>query len=102
MRDFDRYERGAEVLFGNGLRLFGGLLILLVIAAIVATVIWLVTRNRTNAATSVARFDHLGDDPLKLAAARYASGDIDRDQFEQIRTDLLTTTPATDTPPGDD
>jgi hypothetical protein len=39
---------------------------------------------------------------LLIAAARHAAGEIDRDQFEQVRTDLLAVTDRETRPPRTD
>jgi len=96
MRGFERGFDQPDVWFGRGLWFIGVVIAVLVIAALVAAIVWFVTRNRKPATDS--RFAAMAGDPLRLAAARYAAGEIDRDQFDQIRTDLLETA----TSPGED
>jgi uncharacterized membrane protein len=63
--------------FLGGPTILALILIALLVAALVVVIVW-ATRNR-------APVTH---DPLQMAAARYASGKIDRIQFEQIQRDL--------------
>ena len=74
---------------GNGFggsRMMGiGLLFwLLVIAGVVALVVWAV-RNASGRGTGSAR---QGADALEIARRRYASGEISKEKFEQLKSDL--------------
>jgi putative membrane protein len=62
--------------------LFGTLFELLVVVAGVVLVAHLLATPR---ADGIPRGS---DDPLEIAKRRYASGDISRDQFDQLRHDL--------------
>ena len=74
-------ERGGELFehFGREPRFwFGGVLMFaLVLMALVAFGLWW-----------SRRWGVLGDDPLRRAAARYASGKIEQVEFERIQRDL--------------
>jgi putative membrane protein len=48
------------------------------------TIIWLVVWG----AMRLGRSDRGGDHPLDIAKRRYASGEITKEQFEQLRRDL--------------
>lgn len=87
MRGFDR-GFGPEAWVGRGLWFVGTILAALLIAALVAGIIWFFQRRRGTAGHGVVGST---EDPLRLAASRYAAGQIDRTQFEQIRNDLLET-----------
>jgi putative membrane protein len=52
------------------------------IAAVVALVIWLVRRTGQSPAP------HHGTDAMAILKARYARGEINREQFEQMKRDL--------------
>lgn len=70
----------------------GALLTLLLVAALVAVIVWLVMRDRRPRS----------DDPLRTAAARYAAGRISRDEFETIRRNLEAPAPAEEVSQGTD
>ncbi len=85
---------------GDGFRLFlPGFIGMLLLAVLVGLGVWLLTRNRVSSSV----------DPLRHAAARYASGKISRLEFERIQQDLAAgsvrpvdppaSTPAGTTPP---
>lgn len=61
--------------------LWGGLMMLIFWGGIVALVIWAV-RSLVN------RDEGQPERPLEIARRRYASGEITREEFEQIRQDL--------------
>lgn len=94
MRGFDRGVGPLDAWFGRGLWFIGVLLAILLIAALVAGIVWMTMRRRPP--TSPVRGT---DDPLRLAAARYAAGEIDRTQFDQIRSDLSEVPTAGEGPP---
>lgn len=58
-----------------------GLLAMLLLASLVGVGVYLLTRRRASSTT----------DPLRHAAARYASGKIGRVEFERIQRDLAAT-----------
>jgi putative membrane protein len=61
---------------------FGGLLWLLFWASVIYLIVTLVGRSRTESPQPGP------GDPLEIATRRYASGEITREQFEQLRDDL--------------
>lgn len=54
---------------------------ILVIIGIVVLVKWLMAKDR--------RTSHGGENPLEIIKRRYAKGEIDREEFEQKKRDLL-------------
>lgn len=68
--------------FGGGWMIFGGIIMLLFWAGLIALVIWGVTRvTRHN-------FNTGKQDPLDIARERYARGEITREEFEEIKKNL--------------
>jgi putative membrane protein len=68
--------------------LWGGLMMILFWGAIIALVVWAVQsvgRRDDGHAQSGARPPRT---PLEIARERYASGEISRDEFEQMKRDL--------------
>jgi putative membrane protein len=66
---------------------FGGLLMLLFWAVIIGLVVWgiaILTKHYSPGSDSTEKRDSLG-----IAKERYARGQISREQFEQIKSDLL-------------
>lgn len=61
---------------------WGGFLWIVLIGAGVFVAAWLAQNNGRE------RTDNVGETPLAIARRRYASGEISREQFEQIRRDL--------------
>jgi len=60
---------------------WGGLMMLLFWGGLIALVVWVVR--------SFVNPDHEGgDESLAIARRRYASGEITREQYEQLREDL--------------
>lgn len=71
--------------FGFGGMLFGGLLMLAFWVLIIGGAIWLVVtlaRGSQGAATIA------GQTPFAILQARYAKGEITKEQFDQMRRDL--------------
>jgi uncharacterized membrane protein len=66
------------------------ILMLALLAGLVVLLVWSLRRPRLSTGDA---------DPLRRAAARYASGDIERVEFERIQRDL-TTPPSATTPLG--
>lgn len=62
--------------------LWGGLMMVVFWGAVIGLIIWGVTRA-TGGGTSRGE-----DSPLDIARRRYASGEITREQYEQLRQDL--------------
>jgi putative membrane protein len=60
---------------------FGMLWMVLFWGAIVWAIVWGVSRSSANGRQST-------EPPLEIAKRRYASGDITKEQFEQLRRDL--------------
>ena len=71
---------------GGGM-LFGGLLMIAFWVLIIGGAVWLVVtlarNNQGSSATTVS-----GQTPLAILQARYAKGEITKDQFEQMKRDL--------------
>lgn len=61
---------------------FGWVFPLLVVGLLVAVVVMLVFMFRGRSASTA------GEDPLRRAARRYANGELDRAEFEQVQRDL--------------
>jgi len=68
--------------FGGWSMLFGGIGMLIFWGGIIALVIWGVSRL-TKHGHSATR-----NNPLDIARERYARGEINKEQFEQIKKDL--------------
>ena len=62
--------------------IWGGTMMVLFWGALIGLAVWGVARFS-------AQHPGDGDDALDLARRRYASGEISRDEFEQIRHDLV-------------
>lgn len=75
--------------FGFGGMLFGGLLMIAFWVLIIGGAVWLVVTlargNQSQAATTTS-----GQTPLAILQARYAKGEINKEQFDQLRRDLGT------------
>jgi len=68
--------------FGGGWMIFGGIIMLLFWAGLIALIVWGVsklTRQHVSAGKQ---------SPLDIARERYAKGEISREEFEQIKKDL--------------
>lgn len=59
---------------------FGGLFMILVLIAIVGFMVMILK--------GVTRGDQTDDDPLEILKRRYASGEIDKDEYERMKKDL--------------
>jgi putative membrane protein len=71
---------------GGGM-LFGGLLMIAFWVLIIGGAVWLVvTLTRSNQGSSVTTAS--GQTPLAILQARYAKGEITKDQFDAMRRDL--------------
>lgn len=71
---------------GGGM-IFGGILMLAFWVLIIGGGVWLVvTLARNSQHTTVANTS--GQTPLALLQARYAKGEITKEQFDQMRRDL--------------
>lgn len=68
--------------FGGGWMIFGGIMMVLFWAGLIALVVWGISRfSRQNVPAG-------RQTPLEIARERYARGEITRDEFEQIKKDL--------------
>lgn len=73
--------------FGFGGMLFGGFLMLAFWALIVGGAVWLVvTLARSGQGTLVTSTS--GQTPLAILQARYAKGEITKEQFDTLKRDL--------------
>ena len=61
----------------------GGLVMVLVPAALIGLVVWAIAAARPRETPR-----DVAQNPLDIAKARYARGEITREEFEQIKTDL--------------
>ena len=68
--------------YHSGARLIGAVLFLLVIAAIVGLIVWLIVRKPRVAPTTAAPV--AGDTALAIARERLARGEIDPEQYRAI------------------
>jgi putative membrane protein len=69
--------------FGLGMIVFGFLGMILFWGAIVALIIWAIRRSPGH-----RTYDQNIRSPLDIARERYAKGEINKEQFEQIKKDL--------------
>ena len=68
----------------GGWWVFGFLMFIIFWGAVIALIVWAIRRSHgTGSGPSVAR------SPLDIAKERYARGEISKDQFEQIKKDLM-------------
>jgi len=73
--------------FGGGGMLFGGLLMLVFWALIIGGAVWLVVwLMRGGQGSSLIASQR--ETPLDILKARYAKGEITKEQFEQMKRDL--------------
>ncbi len=71
--------------------MMGGIGMILWLVVIVAVVYFLVQNlNRTAPPSTGSRPPARQEDPLEILKARYARGEITREEFEQMKRDLLT------------
>jgi putative membrane protein len=56
--------------------------------AIIALVVWAISRLTADRERSGGQWRSEGRSPLDIAKERYARGEITREQFEQLREDL--------------
>ena len=68
--------------FGGWGMLFGGLWMLVFWGGLIALAVWGITRLTRRDGSNVK------STPLDVAKERYARGEINKDQFEQIKKDL--------------
>jgi putative membrane protein len=69
---------------GSGFMGLGFLFGLLILAAIIAAVVWVVRSQQGNRTTLLER----RSDSLQILEERYARGEIDRDEYLQKKRDL--------------
>jgi len=72
--------------FGFGGMLFGGLLMLAFWVLIIGGAVWLVVALARGSQGSSATTS--GQTPLAILQARYAKGEITKEQFDQMRRDI--------------
>ncbi|MDD5191074.1 MAG: SHOCT domain-containing protein [Dehalococcoidales bacterium] len=77
--------------FDRGWWWVGGIFMLLFWGGIIALVIWGISRmTHRGMAMRHMHMGHMGaEEPLDIAKARYAKGEITKEQFEQIKKDLM-------------
>jgi putative membrane protein len=79
--------------FGGGLGILGGLLSLILtvglLGGLVFLGVWLFRRFGDTPGASQGTLPRQDGSPLEILKRRYARGEIDRDQFEQVRETLL-------------
>ena len=72
--------------FGWGGWLIGGLLMLLVLGAFVTLVYFLIRNSNSNHSSN--RQGGTSNNALEILKQRYARGDISKEEYETVRTDL--------------
>ncbi|MBI4287885.1 MAG: SHOCT domain-containing protein [Chloroflexi bacterium] len=72
--------------FGWGGMIFGGIFMILFWVAAIALTVWVV---RLIIRHDQPRHEAGGQSPLDIAKARYARGEITKEQFEQLKRDLM-------------
>jgi putative membrane protein len=83
------YGYGADGMMGGGFGLVGGIFMLvfwiLVIVGVVLLIKWLVEQ------TSHGGYTHAppNSQALEIAKSRYAKGEISKEEFDQIKQDLM-------------
>jgi putative membrane protein len=79
--------------YGWGAMIFGGLAMLLFWAAIIALAVFAIrafTRSGGSQSRGVTHpVDRREDSALTILRERYAKGEIDKEQYERMRSDLL-------------
>jgi putative membrane protein len=73
--------------FGFGGMLFGGLIMIAFWVLIIGGAVWLVV-TLVRGGQSASSTSAAGQTPLAILQARYAKGEITKDQFEQMKRDL--------------
>ena len=88
---------GWEMGFGWGGMVFGGLMMFVFWGGLIALIV-LAIRGFTNMGNTTNRGDDMAglhrppnETPLDIVQARYARGEIDKDEYEAISHDLLAT-----------
>ena len=71
-----------------GWMVFGAAWMVFFWGAIIALVVWAISRLSGDRQTSGGQWRSEGRSPLDIAKERYARGEITREQFEQLREDL--------------
>ena len=67
----------------------GVVLCVLIWVAIISLLIGLIRRNRIRRVSAYMQHRQAGSDhPLEIARARYAKGEITKEQFDQLKNDL--------------
>ena len=80
-RNIGQYNDGYNMMWGGGWG-WGFLMMLLGTILVAAAVIWVLRATQ--------RHDNIGrgNDALEIIKKRYASGEIDKSQYDQLREDL--------------
>ena len=73
--DWNNWGWGMGLMMFLGVAFWGG---------IIALIVWVVTRLTRQGTSAVSR----NTSPLDIARERYARGDINKEQYEQLRKDL--------------
>lgn len=73
--------------------LWGGFMMVVFWGAIIALIVWAInsTIRRGDSRNNSAQSGDAKHTPLDIAKQRYASGEIDRDEFQRIKEDLAET-----------
>ncbi len=82
-------------MYGGGMMWFGLLMMLfglLILIGIVLLGIWAITRFTGVDRRGAGSPANSPDDPLLILQRRYARGEIDREEYERVRSDLSGTT----------
>jgi len=74
--------------FGFGGMWFGGILMLAFWVLIIGGAVWLVVTLARNNQGATATTTASGQTPLAILQARYAKGEITKEQYDQMRRDL--------------
>ncbi len=74
----------AGMMGGMGMMMLGLLFLLLVLAGVALLVMWAVRRSGGSIGSRP-------EDPMEILRARYARGEVGREEFERIREDLVRT-----------
>jgi len=70
-------------MYFGGMGLFGGFSMLIFWGALIWLIFWLIKQNNES-----KNKDHPDKVPLEIAKERYASGEITKKQFDQLKRDL--------------
>lgn len=71
------------MMYFGGMGLFGGFSMLLFWGGFIWLIFWLIKQNNES-----RNNDYIDKNPLEIAKERYASGEITKKQFDQLKKDL--------------